>query len=133
PATRQLCRPLGDVAGLPIGSRWTNGASAPVDDQIETVVIDVPALDGWPKHQLGEAFFTPGGRAVYPLMGLKDAPVWRIEAGGHSYFVPAVELIRATFGSTTDFLRLTIEGGLQLWPTKRRMIFDLKASGPDPS
>jgi len=133
PATRQLCRPLGDVAGLPIGSRWKNGASASVDDQIETVVIDVPALDGWPKHQLGEAFFTPGGRGVYPLMGLKDAPVWRIETGSHSYFVPAVELIRATFGSTTEFLRLTIEGGLQIWPTKRRMIFDLKASGPDPS
>lgn len=131
PATRRLCRPLGDIAGLPIGSRWADGKSAPADPEVETVVIEVPALDGWPDHKLGEAFFGPGQRAVYPIVGLKDAPVWRIPVGERTYFVPAAEVVRATFGSTTDLLRLAIEGGLELGPTKRRMIFDMKASGPD--
>ncbi len=131
PVTRRLCRPLGDVAGLPIGSRWTDGRSAPADAEVETVVIEVPALDGWPDHKLGEAFFGPGQRAVYPIVGLKDAPVWRIPVGDKTYFVPAAEVIRATFGSTTDLLRLAIEGGLELGPSKRRMIFDMKASGRD--
>ena len=131
PVTRRLCRPLGDVAGLPIGSRWTDGRSAPADDEVETVVIEVPALDGWPDHKLGEAFFGPGQRAIYPIVGLKDAPVWRIPVGDKTYFVPAAEVIRATFGSTTDLLRLAIEGGLELGPSKRRMIFDMKASGRD--
>jgi len=31
----------------------------------------------------------------------------------------------------TDLLRLAIEGGLELGPSKRRMIFDMKASGRD--
>lgn len=131
PAIRRLCRPLGDVAGLPIGSRWVDGRSAPADAEVETVVIEVPALDGWPDHKLGEAFFSPGQRAVYPIVGLKDAPVWRIPVGDKTYFVPAAEVIRATFGSTTDLLRLAIEGGLELGPSKRRMIFDMKASGRD--
>ena len=46
PVTRRLCRPLGDVAGLPIGSRWTDGKSAPAGADVETIAIDVPALDG---------------------------------------------------------------------------------------
>lgn len=131
PATRRLCRPLGDVAGLPIGSRWIDGKSAPVNDEVVTIDIDVPALDGWPEHRLGEAHFEAGKRPAYPIVGLKDAPVWRIPVGDKSYFVPAAEVIRATFGSTTDFLRLAVEGGLGLGPSKRRMIFDLEASGPD--
>jgi len=60
PKTRELYRPLGDVAGLPIGSRWINGASAAVDDRIETVVIDVPALDGWPTN--GQSIQPPAFR-----------------------------------------------------------------------
>ncbi len=131
PPIQRLLRPLGDVAGLPIGSRWTDGRSAPANDEVETIEIDVPALDGWPEHRLGEAHFEIGKRPAYPIVGLKDAPVWRIPVGDKSYFVPAAEVIRATFGSTTDFLRLAIEGGLDLGPSKRRMIFDLKASGPD--
>lgn len=131
PATQQMFRPLGDVAGLPIGSRWTDGKSAPDNDEAETIEIDVPALDGWPEHRLGEAHFEAGQRPAYPIIGLKDVPVWRIPVGDKSYFVPAAEVIRATFGSTTDFLRLAVEGGLELGPSKRRMIFDLKASGPD--
>lgn len=131
PPILRLFRPLGDVAGLPIGSRWTDGRSAPANDEVETIEIDVPALDGWPDHRLGEAHFVAGKRPAYPIVGLQDAPVWRIPVGDKSYFVPAAEVIRATFGSTTDFLRLAIEGGLDLGPSKRRMIFDLKASGPD--
>ncbi len=133
PPIQRLLRPLGDVAGLPMGSRWIDGKSAPANDEVETIEIDVPALDGWPEHRLGEAHFEVGNRPVYPIVGLKDAPVWRIPVGDKSYFVPAAEVIRATFGSTTDFLRLAVEGGLDLGPSKRRMIFDLKASGPDPA
>ncbi|MNH51647.1 hypothetical protein D3C73_32960 [compost metagenome] len=133
PKTHELYRPLGDVAGLPIGSHWINGASAAVNDRIETVVIDVPALDGWPTNKLGEVVWEPGERSVYPLTGVRAAPTWRIRTGDQTYFVPAVELIRAVFGPTTDFLRLAIEGGVELWPTDRRMIFDINASGRDPS
>lgn len=133
PKTRELYRPLGDIAGLPIGSRWINGASAAVDDRIETVVIDVPALDGWPTNRLGEVVWEAGERPVYPATGIQAAPTWRIRTGDQTYFVPAIELIRAVFGPTTDFLRLTIEGGVDLWPTERRAIFDINASGRDPS
>lgn len=133
PETRQLCRPLGDVAGLPIGSCWIDGASAAAGDRRGTSVIEVPALYGSPTNKLGETSRKKGDRPVYPLTGLGEAPTWRIRTGELTYFVPAVELIRAVFGSTTDFLRLTIEGGTGILPTKRRMIFDIDASGRDPS
>jgi len=133
PKTHELYRPLGDVAGLPIGSRWINGASAAVNDQIETVVIDVPVLNGWPTNKLGEMVWEAGERPVYPATGIQAAPTWRIRTGDQTYFVPAIELIRAVFGPTSDFLRLTVEGGVDLWPTGRRAIFDINASGRDPS
>jgi hypothetical protein len=133
PQTRQVFRPIGDVAGLPIGSRWVNGATAARDVQAETSIIDVPALEGWPTNKLGETVWDAGDRGLYPIIGSQAAPTWRIRTGDQTYFVPAVELIRAVFGPTTEFLRLAIEGGLTLWPNEKRSVFDLAASGRDPS
>lgn len=131
--TTWLRRPLGDVAGLPIGSCWKDGVSAPSERRARTAVIEVAPLAGWPDQLLGEAYPTPeaNDRPAYPLVGLKSAPVWRIQSGEHSYFVPAIEVIRAVFGPSTGLLRLAVEGGVDMWPTKERRIFDLDASGVD--
>lgn len=132
PITKRLYRPLGDVAGLPIGSCWKNGGSVPPETDARTIVIDVDPVDEWADRSLGEAHPTQASdQPAYPVIGVKGAPVWRLASGGHSYFVPAIEVIRAVFGPTTGLLRLAIEGGVDVWPTKQRMIFDLPQSGFD--
>ena len=139
PQMRLLRRALGDVAGLPIGSRWRNGE--PVADkrgpQISTIEVD--RISGLPTHKLGDADPTweKTDRPPYPVTGFADAPVWQIKSGpADRYYVPAMELIRYVFGGTASFLKLTVEGGHKIAPTFRRQVFDASNSGrasDDPS
>lgn len=132
PNMRLLRRALGDVAGLPIGSRWRNGEPVPDRRGPQIAIIEVDNISGRPTHKLGDA--DPTGdktdRHPYPVIGLAEAPVWQIKSGPTDrYYVPAMELIRYVFGSTASFLKLTVEGGYQIAPTFRRQIFDVTRSG----
>ncbi|MBD3818085.1 MAG: hypothetical protein IE912_04125 [Brevundimonas diminuta] len=139
PKMRLLRRALGDVAGLPIGSRWRNGEPVPDKRGPQIATIEVDRISGLPTYKLGDADPTgkKADRPSYPVTGFAEAPVWQIKSGpADRYYVPAMELIRYVFGGTASFLKLTVEGGHMIAPTFRRQVFDASKSGralDDPS
>lgn len=135
PKMRLLRRALGDMAGLPIGSRWRNGEPVPDKRGPQIATIEVDKVSGLPTHKLGDADPTgeKADRPSYPVIGFAEAPVWQIKSGpSDRYYVPAIELIRYVFGGTASFLKLTVEGGHKIAPTFRRQVFDASKSGSAP-
>lgn len=139
--TRLIHTSLGDIARLATGTFWLNGEPVPAnrlparwDRDTHIQDIEVASQSIRPNDLLGEAH--PTGKATdrpaYPMTGMADAPTWRIRLGPKDdYYVPAIAVIRHVFGPSSDFLKLTIGGGIETSPSFRRRIFDVRNSGRD--
>ena len=137
--TRLIYTPIGDIVRLATGTFWLNQEPAPLhrlpprldrDTKIQEIEVSNPSAR--PTDSYGDADPTGKGadRPAYPVTGMADAPVWRIRIGPKDdYYVSAIDVIRHVFGPSSEFLKLTVEGGIEKSPSFRRRIFDIRNSG----
>ena len=125
---------VGQLLLAPVGSLWRDGVYAGQMTRQQNRVEIVGASRKWPSGQLGTTTAYQGSpRApwtpVYPIDPGVDLPlICVLTADGGVLWVSALELAKATFGVTSQWLRLMIEGGIEVWPELRGRIIDPKRS-----
>lgn len=138
PAAARTCSiwiGLGQLPLTPVGSLWRDGTYLEQAPSKASRVEVVGTSKKWSDLPLGRtaayqlsptAPWTP----AYPLAEEAAAPLFLVMTGdGGMLWVPAIEVARATFGVTSQWLRLMIEGGMDIWPDLRGRIIDPKRSG----
>lgn len=126
---------LGQLLLAPVGSLWRDGQLVQPTTRPRRRVEVVSASTTWPTRELGPTTAHQNALGVpwipaYPIPAGTGLPLFRVvTADGGALWVPALELARATFGPTSEWLRLMIEGGMYVFPDLRRRIVDPDRSG----
>lgn len=133
--TRSTWLGVGQLPLAPVGSLWHDGVYKAKTIRRQHKVEIVGPSRKWPSGQLGAtAAYQGAPRApwtpVYPIDPGAGLPLLCVLAADRSVlWVSPLELAKATFGVTSQWLRLMIEGGIEVWPELRGRIIDPKRSG----
>ena len=133
--SRSIWLGVGQLPLTPVGSIWRDGVCSSTSTRQQKRIEVVGASKKWPVDPLGKMVaYQPGPRApwtpAYPIGDGGDLPLFRVTTNdGGALWVPALELARAVFGVTSQWLRLMIEGGMRVWPELRGRIIDPTRSG----
>jgi len=126
---------VGQLPLTPVGSLWRDGAHLDQAPSKTSRVEVIAASRKWSDLPLGrtaayQLSSTAPWTPAYPLAEEAAAPLFRVVTGdGGVLWAPAIEVARATFGVTSQWLRLMIEGGMDIWPDLRGRIIDPERSG----
>lgn len=123
---------LGQLPHVPIGSFWQDGRRIEQPRRPERR-IEIASASARTLRKLGQTVAHQNADRpaipAYPVPA--DAlPLFRVKPaqGNEVFWVPAFELARATFGLTSEWLRLMAEGGLRVHPQPLRRIIELDRS-----
>lgn len=124
---------VGTLPAIPLGSQWHHRRLVPPRNRVPKHAI-VLGQSFLPKYCVGTtvADLAPNKPPLQarPLGEVADAPCYFVRfADGGSALVPALEVVRAALGPTSDFMKLVVEGYMETHPLRERWLFDIAASG----
>ena len=133
--TRVVWLGLGQLPLIPIGSTWQQGVCTASSKRQRKRVTVTGATKLWPDGELGKTInYQTSPRApwtpAYPIGAGDDIPLFRVTTDdGGALWVSPLEVARATFGVTSQWLRLMVEGRMHFWPDEKGKVIDPARSG----
>lgn len=133
--TRAAWLGLGQLPLIPNGSTWRQGVCFASSKRQRKRVTVTGASRLWPDAELGRTIaYQASPRApwtpAYPIGQGDDTPLFRVTTDdGGALWVSPLEVARATFGVTSQWLRLMVEGRMHFWPDEKGKVIDPARSG----